>query len=149
MVQGRCAPLAGSIEPSVQRHMEESPENSAVQLSTPAQLRLHLRNPWMDRSALISSTLIKKPQPFAEVRDTRDHTVVLHLPKHLLECLSLMTEVLVSPSLHITSSVKRSAEHLCQLPVNWRRYGQHRLYKRTCNKEENLFIAKNTLVHSV
>lgn len=57
LLQRHCAPLAGSSEPSVQRHMEEDPENSAVQLSTPAQLCLHLRNPRMDKSILNWFTL--------------------------------------------------------------------------------------------
>lgn len=64
---------------------------------------------------------------------------MLYFSKQLLECLSLMMVVLVSPSLHhITHShlekKKRSAEHLCKLPVNLSRYRLHRCYNWTHNK---------------
>ncbi len=42
VLQRGRASLAGGGEPSVQRDMEEDPENPAVQLSTATQLRLHL-----------------------------------------------------------------------------------------------------------
>lgn len=42
LLQRCCAPLAGIREPSMQRDVEEDPENPAVRLSTTTQLRLHL-----------------------------------------------------------------------------------------------------------
>lgn len=47
VLQRSCAPLAGGGEPAVQWDMEEDPENPAMQLSTTAQLCLHLMNDLM------------------------------------------------------------------------------------------------------
>lgn len=142
MLQRHCAPLAGSSQPSVQRHVEEDPENSAVQLSTPAQLCLRLRKPSIDKSILNRFIQILMLQPFVAKLQT-----YLYIQSYS-DALFIQTAARMSQSddgsIGFSQSTqyitygnlkkKTSAENLCELPDNLSRYRQHHCYNWTHNK---------------
>ncbi|XP_019721819.1 uncharacterized protein sbspon isoform X1 [Hippocampus comes] len=50
--QGCCTAVAGGGQPPLQWHLEEDPQNATVQLSTAAQLRLHLNDSFKNNMAI-------------------------------------------------------------------------------------------------